>query len=164
MDVFKRAPVPLATIRAAVGTEVGVSDWRVVSQAMIDQFAEATDDRQFIHVDPVRAAKETPFGGTIAHGFLTLSLLSTLAYEALHPLENAELSVNQGFDRIRFVAPVRSGARVRARFMLTKGHPRPSGWVEFVYDVTMELENSAKPALTVTWLTLSKVDPSEIAK
>ncbi len=164
MEIFKLPPVPLSTIRAAVGTEVGVSPWRTVTQEMIDKFADATDDRQFIHVNPARAAAETPFGGTIAHGFLTLSLLSTLAYETLHPLQNAEMSVNQGFDRIRFVAPVRSGARVRARFTLTKVNPRPSGWVEFVYELTVDLEGSAKPALTATWLTLSKVDPSELER
>jgi len=162
MDMFKLPPVTLESILAAVGTEIGVSDWRVITQEMIDKFADATDDRQFIHVDPVRAAAETSFGGTIAHGFLTLSLLSTLAYEALHPLENVELSVNQGFENMRFVSPVRSGARVRARFRLVKCNPRPSGWIEFAYDVTMEIENTLKPALTLRWLTLSKVDRSEV--
>jgi acyl dehydratase len=157
LELFRLPPVSLETVIAAVGTEVGVSSWRTVTQDMIDKFADATDDRQFIHVDPDRAAAETPFGGTIAHGFLTLSLLSTLAYESLHPVENVELSVNQGFETMRFVAPVKTGSRVRARFGLVKCHPRPSGWVEFVYDVTMDIENTLKPALTLRWLTLSKV-------
>lgn len=164
MDIFKLPPVSLETILAAVGTEVGVSGWRTVTQDMIDKFADATDDHQFIHVNPERAAAETPFGGTIAHGFLTLSLLSTLAYEALHPLENVELSVNYGFEDMRFVAPVRTGSRVRARFTLVKVNPRPSGWIEFAYDVTMDIENSLKPALTLRWLTLSKVDRGSIGK
>ncbi len=157
MEIFKLPAVSLETILAAVGTQVGVSPWRTVTQEMIDRFAEATDDRQFIHVDPARAA-QTPFGGTIAHGFLTLSLLSTLAYESLHPLENVEISVNHGFENMRFVAPVRSGARVRARFTLARVNPRPSGWVEMAYDVTMDIENVLKPALTLRWLTLSKID------
>lgn len=162
MEMFKLSPVPLDAILAAVSTEIGVSPWRTVTQQMIDNFAEATDDRQFIHLDPVRAAAETPFGGTIAHGFLLLSLLSTLAYETLHPLADLELSVNQGFETMRFVSPVRSGARVRARFVLVRVNPRPSGWIEFAYDVTMEIENMIKPALTLRWLTLNKIDRSKI--
>jgi acyl dehydratase len=103
--------VTLEQAQGAVGGEIGVSPWRTVSQEMIDKFADATDDHQFIHVDPVRAA-DTPFGGTIAHGFLSLSLLSTLAYETIPPIEHTDIGVNYGFDRVRFVAPVRSGARV----------------------------------------------------
>lgn len=155
-------PVKLDALLAAVGTEIGTSSWRVVTQEMIDRFAEATDDRQFIHVDPVRAA-ETPYGGTIAHGFLLLSLLSTLAYEAIPPLEGATIGVNQGFDSVRFQTPVRSGRRVRARFTLAYVKNRPSGWIETKYDVTLEVEGAPKPALTARWLVLAMTSPPEEA-
>jgi acyl dehydratase len=147
--------------QAAIGQEVGVSPWRTVTQAMIDTFADATDDHQFIHCDPERAARETPFGGTIAHGFLTLSLLSAMAYETVPSLEGAEMGINQGFDTLRFVAPVRTGARIRTRFTLAKVKARPSGWVEIAHDVTIEIEDSPKPALTARWLTLAFIQPPE---
>lgn len=143
------------------GKEIGLSPWRVVSQQMIDQFADATDDHQFIHVDPQRAARETPFGGTIAHGFLSLSLLSAMTFETLPPLEGAGVGINHGFDKIRFIAPVKSGARIRTRFVLANVNARPSGWVHIDYDVTIEVENSLKPALTARWLTLTKLEPEE---
>ncbi|GAB4358296.1 MAG: MaoC family dehydratase [Oricola sp.] len=142
-------------IPGAIGTEVGRSDWRTVTQEMINLFADATDDHQWIHLDPERAARETPFGGTIAHGFLTLSLLSTLAYEALPRLEDTAMGINYGFDKVRFMAPVRAGARVRAVFRLADADIRPSGRVLSTYDVTLEIENSLKPALTATWITMA---------
>jgi len=145
-------------IPGAIGTEIGRSDWRIVSQQMINLFADATDDHQWIHLDPERAARETPFGGTIAHGFLTLSLLSTLAFEALPQLEDTAMGVNFGFDKIRFQAPVRAGARVRAVFNLADADIRPSGRVLFTYDVTLEIENSLKPALTATWITMAVLE------
>ncbi|GAB1583100.1 MaoC family dehydratase [Phyllobacterium phragmitis] len=153
--------ITLDQLRDAVGTEIGCSEWRVVTQEMIDKFADATDDHQFIHVDPERAAKETPFGGTIAHGFLTLSLLSTLAFEALPMIQGATMGINYGFDKVRFMAPVKSGARVRARFKLAEADIRPSGRVVNHYEVTLEIENSMKPALTATWLTIAVVEPTE---
>jgi acyl dehydratase len=122
MDTFTVDDIP-----GAIGTEIGRSGWRAVTQEMINAFAEATDDDQWIHLDAERAAAETPFGGTIAHGFLTLSLLSTLAYEAIPRLEGTVMGVNYGFDRIRFMAPVKSGARVRAIFKLADADIRPSG-------------------------------------
>lgn len=158
MSIGKLEPVSLEQAQEGVGREIGRSPWRTVSQGMIDKFADATDDHQFIHVDPARAAAETPFGGTIAHGFLSLSLLSTLAYETIPPIAGTGIGVNYGFDRVRFAAPVKSGARVRARFVLAEMTVRPSGWLHLNYDVTVEIEGSAKPALTARWLTLARLD------
>src|SRR3954451_9763479 len=145
-------PIRLDALLVSVGKEVGVSPWRVVSQTMIDQFADATDDHQFIHCDPERAARETPFGGTIAHGFLLLSLLSAMTFETLPALEGSGMGINHGFDKVRFITPVKSGARIRARFFLAEAVARPSGWVQVSYDVTIEVENTVKPALTARWL------------
>ena len=147
--------ISLESYAAAKGTEIGVSPWRTVTQEMIDRFAEATDDHQFIHVDPVRAASETQFGGTIAHGFLIVSLLSAMTFETLPRLEGSGMGINQGFETLRFVSPVRTGARIRTRFVLADINARPSGYVQFTYDVTIEIENAAKPALTARWLTLT---------
>ncbi len=152
-------PISLETLLANVGHEVGVSPWRDVTQHMIDLFADATDDHQFIHCDPDRAARETPFGGTIAHGFLSLSLLSTMAFETLPPLEKSKMGVNHGFDQVRFLAPVKTGSRIRTRFVLADVKARPSGWVQMMHDVTIEIEGSAKPALTARWLTLTFIEP-----
>ncbi len=152
--------ITIDDIPAAIGTIVGTSDWREITQAMIDKFADATDDHQWIHCDPERAAKETPFGSTIAHGFLTLSMLSTLTFEALPELEGATMGINYGFDNIRFKAPVRSGAKVRAVFKLVDADIRPSGRVLSTYDVTLEIEGSMQPAFTATWLTLAVVERS----
>lgn len=145
-------------IPAQIGKEVGLSEWREVTQAMINGFADATDDHQWIHVDEEKA-KQTPFGGTIAHGFLTLSLLSTLAYEALPDLEGVTMGINYGFDKVRFMSPVKSGARVRAHFVLSNAEIRPSGRIVFHYGVTLEIENIKKPALTADWMTIAMVPP-----
>lgn len=158
MDTNKLAPVSLDTLEAHVGREIGVSPWRTVTQEMIDKFADATDDHQFIHVDPERAARETPFGGTIAHGFLTLSLLSAMTYETIPPLEGAAIGINFGFDKIRFASPVKSGARVRAHYLLAEVNIRPSGYIQVAYDLTIEIENQVRPAITARWLTLSVLD------
>ncbi|MET3560637.1 acyl dehydratase [Bartonella japonica] len=139
-----------------IGKEVGVSQWRLVTQDMINQFAYATDDHQWIHVDEERA-KKTPFGGTIAHGFLTLSLLSTLAYEALPELEGTIMGINYGFDKVRFMSPVKTGVQVRARFILNDAEIRSSGRVVFHYGVTVEIEQFKKPALTAQWLIVAMV-------
>ena len=161
MSGYKLEPVSVDEVRAAVGKEVGVSPWRLVTQEMIDQFANATDDHQFIHTDPERAARETPFGGTIAHGFLSLSLLSTFAFETLHPIRGASIGINYGFDSVRFQTPVKTGSRVRARFLLADLNVRPSGWIQSSYDVTIDIENSRKPALTARWLTLTVLERKE---
>lgn len=151
-------PITIDQLLAGVGHETGTSPWREVTQAMIDQFADATDDHQFIHCDPERAARETSFGGTIAHGFLTLSLLSAMAFETIPPVQGSEIGINQGFETLKFVAPVKTGSRLRARFVLASARMRPSGWIEVAHDVTLEIEDAKKPALTARWLTLTKVE------
>lgn len=156
-----KPPLTLDELRAAIGTEIGLSEWRVVSQDMINEFADATDDHQFIHVDPVRAAAETPFGGTIAHGFLTLSLLSTFAWEALPGIVGATMGINYGFDKVRFLTAVKTGSRVRARFRLVHADIRKSGRVLNTYDVVLEIEGNLSPALKATWLTLAMVEMAD---
>jgi acyl dehydratase len=146
--------MPTATldeIRARLGEEIGVSDWILVDQARIDAFAEVTEDRQFIHVDPEAAAR-TPFGGTVAHGFLTLSLLSRMAADAMLRPETMKMGVNYGFERVRFMAPVRSGKRVRGRFVLSAFEEKRPGQWQFVHNVTVEIEGEEKPALVADWI------------
>ncbi|MDB5591942.1 MAG: MaoC domain protein dehydratase [Enterovirga sp.] len=138
-----------------VGQEIGVSPWRLVAQVDLDRFADATDDHQFIHVDPRRAEAETAFGGTVAHGFLTLSLLSAFAREALPEVAGRRVGVNYGLDRVRFVAPVRSGSRVRGRFVLREVSRRGPAEMLLRHGVTVEIEGAAKPALVAEWLTLA---------
>ncbi|MEA3050449.1 MAG: hypothetical protein QOG84_2285 [Sphingomonadales bacterium] len=147
------ATATLDEIRARVGEEVGLSDWILIDQARIDAFAEVTEDRQFIHVDPEAAAR-TPFGGTVAHGFLTLSLLSRMAADAMLRPEGVKMGVNYGFDRVRFMAPVRSGKRVRGRFVLTAFEEKRPGQYQFVHNVTVEIEGEDKPALVADWIGL----------
>lgn len=145
-----------AALEAQIGREVGVSAWLLVDQAMIDAFADATGDRQFIHVDPERAA-QTPFGSTVAHGFLTLSLLPRLAAWTLPVIEGRAISINYGFDKVRFVAPVRSGSCIRARFVLVDVSKRAPGEVLTRYTVTVEIDGEEKPALVAEWLTLAMI-------
>jgi len=137
-----------------VGQELGVSDWITIDQKQIDAFAHATNDHQFIHIDPERAKRETPFGGTIAHGFLSLSVLSGLAYEAMPTLNGAAMSVNYGFDKIRFLTPVRAGKRVRARFVLTEVNVKSPQEMLARTNTTLEIEGEPKPALIADWLGL----------
>jgi acyl dehydratase len=136
-----------------VGSEVGFSSWIDVPQPRIDAFAEATDDHQFIHVDPAAAA-QTPFGGTIAHGFLSLSLLSRMGAEAMLLPDGMRMAVNYGLDRVRFLAPVRSGKRVRGRFVLDSLAEKGPGQILMRHTVTVEIEGEDKPALTAEWLGL----------
>ena len=148
--------MPVASIdeiQASVGSEVGVSEWLVVDQARIDAFADVTEDPQFIHIDPEAAAR-TPFGGTIAHGFLTLSLLSRMAADAMQVPDTTKMAVNYGLDRVRFIAPVRAGKRVRGHFTLAAIDEKAPGQLLFHHDVTVEIEGSDKPALTAQWLGL----------
>jgi len=143
--------VAAADLAGMVGSELGVSDWIVIDQQRINAFADATEDWQFIHVDEAQA-KRTPFGGTIAHGFLTLSLLSAMAYQAAPVLEGVVMAVNYGFEKIRFLQPVKSGQRVRGRFVLADAVERDPGRWLLTYDVTVEIEGEAKPALSARWL------------
>ena len=143
----------LDEIRSRIGEEVGLSSWVTIRQERIDTFAEATEDRQFIHVDPAAAA-QMPFGGTVAHGFLTLSLLSRMAAEAMLLPEDLTMAVNYGLDRVRFLAPVRSGKRVRGRFVLDSVEEKAPGQWLMRHNVTVEIEGEDKPALTALWLGL----------
>lgn len=143
----------LETIQAAVGTEIGVSDWIEVGQDRVDAFAEATEDRQFIHTDPALAA-QTPFGGTIAHGFLSLSLLSRMGANVMLVPETTKMAVNYGLDRVRFLAPIRAGKRVRGRFVLKEMKEKVPGQILMTFGVTVEIEGEDKPALLADWLGL----------
>jgi len=147
--------VPAAELAGMVGASFP-SRWMTVDQARIDAFAKVTEDELFIHVDPERA-KATQFGGTIAHGFLTLSLLSAMAYSALPRIEGAVHGVNYGFDRVRFVSPVPSGSRVRGHFTLKAATPRSAREWQLTYEVSVEIEGAQKPALAATWLTMQVV-------
>jgi len=137
-----------------VGKEIGLSAWHTVDQSRIDAFADVTEDHQFIHIDPERAARETPFGATVAHGFLTLSLLSVFSYEALPKIEGATMGVNYGFDKLRFVSPVRAGSRVRGRFTLTEAKMRGPNELLSRTSVSVEIDGETKPALAADWLGL----------
>ena len=143
----------LTDIKNKVGEEVGVSDWITIDQARIDTFAETTEDRQFIHVD-AKAAAQTPFGGTIAHGFLTLSLLPRMAADAMLIPDSVKMGVNYGLDRVRFLAPIRSGKRVRGRFTLDSVEEKAPEQVLLRHTVTVQIEGEDKPALTAVWLGL----------
>lgn len=146
--------ITLADYRALVGQEIGVSRWFLLDQARIDAFADVTEDHQFIHVDPARAAA-TPFGGTVAHGFLSLSMLAAMAFDAQPRIAGRAMAVNYGFDRVRLLSPVKAGTRVRGRFVLKEIVDR--GPREFLSktEATVEIEGSSKPALIAEWLGIS---------
>ncbi len=140
-----------------VGKEVGVSDWLQVDQARIDLFADATDDHQYIHVDQERAA-QTPFGSTIAHGFLTLSLLVPLAADnGTLKLDNAVMGINYGLDKLRFISPVKAGSRIRARFQLLSYEEKKPKHYLLKHGVSVEIDGSDKPALVAEWLGMTVV-------
>lgn len=142
-----------ASAPALIGQEIGVSDWFTIDQARIDAFADATLDHQFIHVDPEKA-KLTPFGTTIAHGFLTLSLLPHLVTGLGLGVEGAVMGLNYGFDRIRFLAPVKVGSRVRARVRLAGFQEKSPKQFLVTQDINIEIEHEARPALAAQWLTM----------
>ncbi len=146
--------IPLDEYRNQVGMLLGVSDWIVIEQGIIDEFADVTRDWQFIHIDPVRA-KETPFGGTIAHGLLTLSLVSAMSFTAVPAIAGAQMVINYGFNSIRFISPVLSGSRVRGSFTLKQFVERqPRQW-QSTLDVRVDIENVLKPTLIAEWLILT---------
>jgi len=146
--------VSIEDYQAMVGSELGVSDWILVDQAKIDAFAEVTGDHQFIHVNPELAA-QTPFGTTIAHGYLTLSLCSVMAYGVMPGIKGTKMGVNYGLNKVRFMAPVKSGKQVRGRFKLLDVTQRPDGAWQTTVNVTVEIDGETKPALAAEWVTLS---------
>jgi acyl dehydratase len=152
MRMPKRVLSSLDALKGLVGQEVGVSDWFTVAQERIQQFADATLDHQWIHVDVERARRESPFGAPIAHGFLTLSLLPHFMHETMEMQETLRMGVNYGLNRVRFVSPVRSGTKVRARFTLQSIKDVEPKGVEAVYQATVEGENSEKPCCVAEWV------------
>ena len=141
----------LDELRSNVGKELGVSSWHEVTQQQIDRFAEITGDNQWIHVDPERARRESPYGTTIAHGFLTVSLLSSLINEAVEVTGDFKMRVNYGFNRLRFTGAVPAGSRIRGRFTL-QSIKDVEGGVELTWLSTVEVEGRDKPALVAEWL------------
>ena len=139
-------------MKAKIGTVIGTSEWVLVDQEMINKFADATGDHQFIHID-IEKAKLTPFGQTIAHGFLTLSLIPMLAAKANLPhLDNIKMGVNYGSDKLRFLSPVKSGKRVRAHFKLASFEEKRPGQIQSMQEVSIEIEGEDKPALITEWI------------
>ena len=145
----------LTQYSALVGQEVGVSNWITVDQKMIDDFARTTHDEQWIHVDPVRAAAETPFGGAIAHGFLTLSLASRFVYDCFDLLPGQKMGINYGFNKLRFLSPVLAGSRLRGRFVLSSIVKRSDTELLRENAMTIEIEGRETPALVADWLGLA---------
>lgn len=139
-----------------IGKETGTSDWVMIDQDRINQFADVTLDHQFIHVNP-EAAKMTPFGGTVAHGFLSLSMLSHLAAGNVLMVEGVKMGINYGFEKVRFVAPVKSGKRIRGHFTLMSADQKMPGQWTFKYGVKVEIEGEDKPALVAEWLSMQFV-------
>lgn len=159
-EIYVQRVISITEIKDLIGTDLGVSRWMDVPQSRIDTFADATDDHQFIHVDPERAA-ETPFGGTIAHGFLSLSLLSAMHTDAVPRVKEDHFGINYGFNKLRFMAPVPVGSRIRGRFFLKDARLRGAGRMMTTYEVTIEIEGGKKPAMTATWLTIIQFDPKD---
>lgn len=139
-------------LAARVGQHIGTSKWFEITQERINAHADTTEDWQFIHVDPDRAAREAPFGGTIAHGFLTLSLLSAMSYDALPDFEGAVMGVNYGMNRMRFLSPVPTGSRVRGHFALKEIDRSRPGEVTVTWEASVEIEGHDKPALIAEWI------------
>ena len=149
--------VNIEDIAGFLGKEVGLTDWNEINQAQINKFADATGDHQYIHVDEDRAA-ETPFGATIAHGFLTLSLLSKLSsMNGGIKLKNSVMGINYGLDKVRFVSPVKVNSRVRARFELVSAEEKKPKHYLLKHNVTVEIEGVEKPALIAEWLGMTVV-------
>ena len=148
---MKRTIQGVEELRTLVGQELGGSEWRLISQELIDRFADTTGDHQWIHVDRERARRESPYGACIAHGFLTVSLLPDLMHEAFEVAGNYKMRVNYGFNRLRFTGAVPAGSRIRARFALLSVKDVEGG-VEISWTVTVDVEGRDKPALVAEWL------------
>jgi acyl dehydratase len=146
--------VTIDDLKGRIGQELGVSKWFEIPQADINAFADLTHDHQFIHIDPVKA-KATPFGGTIAHGFFTVSMLSAFAIDALPAIKNRAMGVNYGFDKLRMMSPVKAGAKVRGRFVLKALESKSPQQHQLTYSVTVEIEGGEKPAMVADWVTLA---------
>ena len=143
----------LDEMKGYVGKEIGVSDWFELDQAKINAFADLTEDHMFLHVNP-EMAKGTPYGGTIAHGLLTLSMMPVMAYQAMPGVVGTKMGVNYGYNKVRFMAPVKSGKRIRGHFVVKALEPADGGRLQIVQDVTIEIEGEAKPALAAEWVTM----------
>ena len=140
-----------------IGKEVGISEWLLVDQERINQFADATGDHQYINVDSDRAA-QTPFGTTIAHGFLTMSLMVLMGYEGSTKLENSVMGINYGFDKLRFINPVKVNSKIRGRFQLISAEEKkPNQWL-LKHNITVEIAGEEKPALVAEWLGMTVVE------
>ena len=151
-----QGPVRTMTIdevRSYTGQEIGVSDWFTLDQDKINQFADLTEDHMFLHVDP-DAAAATPFGSTIAHGLLTLSMMPVMAYQAMPGVSGTKMGVNYGYNKVRFMAPVKSGKRIRGHFVVKGIEDKSDGRRQITHDVTIEIEGEAKPALVAEWITM----------
>lgn len=148
-------------LKAQIGGKVRTSSWLLIDQDRINRFADVTEDHQFIHIDDERAKSETPFGGTIAHGFLTLSVLSTFMQETAPRLKGSRMGINYGLDKVRFLTPVKSGSRVRAHFKTTDVHEKSPGRVLVKTEVTVEIEGEKHPALIAHWLGLTILEQQE---
>lgn len=148
--------VSIEELQRYVGKKVGVSDWFHITQDCVNQFADVTGDHQFIHVDPAKA-KETPLGGTIAHGFLTLALLAPMGEATALMIDGMNMGINYGLDKVRFLAPVMVGKRVRGHFTLTQLKERAPAVMQFTYDVSVEIEGEDKPALSASWISLQYI-------
>ncbi|RNF33947.1 MaoC family dehydratase [Paracoccus methylarcula] len=141
--------------QARIGTKIGISSWVTVDQQMIDAFADTTRDNQWIHTDPKRAASETPFGGTIAHGFLTLSLASGFAQECFQPMPGQVMGINYGLNKLRFLSPVKVGSRLRGQFTLQGISVRSDTELLRETLLTIQIEGAERPALVAEWLGIS---------
>lgn len=148
--------ITIDEFKALVGKELGASEWTLVDQKRIDAFADLTDDHQFIHVDPA-AAKQTPLGSTIAHGFLTLSLVAAFSYQVVPGVKGAKMGMNYGINKLRFISPVKSGSRVRGRFKLKSLDDQGGGRFLSTTEVTVEVEGQEKPSVVLEWLGLTFV-------
>jgi acyl dehydratase len=147
--------ITIEALKAQIGGAPLTSSWMMIDQSRIDQFADVTEDHQFIHIDEKRAKEETPFGGTIAHGFLTLSVLSAFTMEVSPNLVGTRMGINYGFDKIRFLSPVKSGSRVRAHFKTMEVTEKSPTNILTKTEVTVEIEGETRPALIAQWLGLT---------